>query len=197
MIEVKVEGEGQLTVYLEKLTGGILRAAGRVVERQSGLMTEYIKARHLGGGTSADRLAVRTGHMRRTTGPKRVAVRGKDIEGGVQFGAPYARVHVGRRGKETAISPKRARWLTIPLRAALTPAGGPRGSAGDFPDTFFFRSRAGNLLLGQKTGKGGLVPLFVLKKEVIVPARVHPEDIVRVFAPRVKKDLEAELARAL
>lgn len=195
MIEVHTEGIQRISVYLERLDEKIWRAAKAVVARQSKAMTKYVIARHLTGGTSKDRLAVRTGHLRRTTKAKPVKEEKGAIVGGTSFGAKYARVHVGPRGKKTTITPKRAKYLAIPLAAAKTPAGVARGGPRDFPDTFVFRSKAGNLIIGQRR-RDRVVPLFVLKKRVTIPTRVHPEDIARVFTPRVLKDLRTSFERA-
>jgi len=69
------------------------------------------------------------------------------------------------------IKPKRARYLTIPLPAAMTPAGVARGPARSFEGTFIKRSKAGNLVIYQHQGKGKILPLFLLKKQVEIPAR--------------------------
>lgn len=69
------------------------------------------------------------------------------------------------------ISPKRASFLAVPLPPVMTPAGVARGRPRDFPGTFVARSRSGNLIIFQKAGKDRIVPLFVLKKKVTIPAR--------------------------
>jgi len=116
-------------------------------------------------------LHVRSGQLRNSIGSI-VTHDGKQPEGIIGSGVrgsgrmPYADIH------ETGgtITPKRVNWLTIPLRAALTPAGVPRGRARDFENTFFAYSKAGNLILFQRKGKGA-VALFLLKKSVTIPAR--------------------------
>ena len=75
------------------------------------------------------------------------------------------------------VRPVRKKWLTIPLDAALTPAGVLRAPAPDWSDpgkknTFFKWSKRGNLILFKKTGKNQITPLFVLKKQVKIPARL-------------------------
>jgi len=79
---------------------------------------------------------------------------------------PYAGIH------ETGgtIRPKNSKYLTIPLKAAKTAGGAPRGKARDFSNTFVLKAKSGQLLIVQKTGKDSLTPLFVLKKSVKVPA---------------------------
>lgn len=75
---------------------------------------------------------------------------------------PYARIQdVG--GK---IKARPGSWLTVPLPAALTPVGVVKAPARSWPNTFFKRTRAGNVVLFQKTRKGPIIPLFVLKKEI-------------------------------
>ncbi|GAH26577.1 unnamed protein product [marine sediment metagenome] len=81
--------------------------------------------------------------------------------------------------------------LTIPLP-------GIKGVATNYPDAFIITSKKGNVLLVEKKGEKGLKPLFVLKKEVTIPARhwlsrsidemrpelirsLHPKEIVKVM----------------
>jgi hypothetical protein len=60
------------------------------------------------------------------------------------------------------IRPKRAKWLAIPFR-------GVKGFPREYNDTFFARSKRGNLIMFQKRGKDK-EPLFAMKKEVKVQA---------------------------
>lgn len=65
-----------------------------------------------------------------------------------------------------------AQYLTIPLPAALNRNGTPkRPTARSWPNTFVQRSRKGNLLIFQKKGDG-IVPLYALKKSVVIPKRL-------------------------
>ena len=73
-------------------------------------------------------------------------------------GVIYARI----LEKGGTITPKKAKWLTIPLP-------GVKGRASNYPDSFVIKSKSGNLLIVQKKGKSGIVPLFVLKKKVKIP----------------------------
>lgn len=83
-------------------------------------------------------------------------------------GIPYARV----QEYGATIRPRRKKWLTIPLPDAKTAKGVTRGPARSFEDTFFRRSRKGNLLLSQRVASGEIRNLFVLKKRVRVPGRL-------------------------
>lgn len=95
----------------------------------------------------------------------------------------YARVH--ETEGSTTIRAKKGGFLTIPLAAAKTAAGVARGTARDFDNTFFIRSKKGNLLLMQRQGTES-VPLFVLKKSVTVPGRP-------ALVPVARRDIIPEL----
>ncbi len=72
------------------------------------------------------------------------------------------------------ITPKRARWLTVPLPAAMDSRGVMKlPKARDYPRTFVAKSRRGNLIIFQKRGGKKIVPLFVLKKRVKIPPRLN------------------------
>jgi hypothetical protein len=145
-------------------------------------------------------------------------VEGQDVvEGGVNIGTSYGRVHFGPRGRITTIRAKNAQYLTIPLPAALKgrsigpgagkegptlPAqGSGKGAArtGPWGETFVAKSKAGNLIIfgrlayqkGTKQGqlKGGIVPLFILKKQVTVKTRIDPKEILDRSTPKIIRDL--------
>lgn len=70
------------------------------------------------------------------------------------------------------ITPKKAKYLTIPLPAALRPNGTPiKQSARDWDNTFVGKSKKGNLLIFRKT-TSGIVPLYALRKQVKIPPRL-------------------------
>ncbi len=45
---------------------------------------------------------------------------------------------------------------------------------------------------GKKTGElqGNIIPLFVLKKQVKVKARIHPEDLIAWIGPKMIADFK-------
>ena len=49
------------------------------------------------------------------------------------------------------------------------PFPGVKGKARDYKDTFFITSKAGNVILCQRKGRGGLKPLFLLADWVRIP----------------------------
>ena len=63
------------------------------------------------------------------------------------------------------ITPKRGRYLTIPL-------GGTRGSIRGHSGGFFIKSKRGNLLYVKKAGSG-IKPLFVLKRQVTLKGKPY------------------------
>lgn len=74
--------------------------------------------------------------------------------------------------EQKTITPKRSKFLAIPIGEALTPSGVVRDkyrSPRLVEDGFFIKSKSGRLLFGYKRGKRGKFrPLFVMVKSVLV-----------------------------
>ena len=158
----------------------------------------------------------RTGRLAQSIG-FRIEGKGRDMTAEMGSGAtvPFPRIVSGRQGvtKSTrvvyaniherggVIKPKRAKWLTIPLPEALTKSGsqlkGGALGARDFPNTFFMRSKAGNLLIMQRKGKNKIVPLFVLKKSVTIPARHYLSITARETNTKVVDDIVTTLQKEI
>jgi hypothetical protein len=172
-----------------------LRAAvGQVFQRRLTEAVTYAQQRYRTGGTTSDRTAVRTGALRAAIS-HRVSVAPTTVTGVfgyLQGNVPYAGVHEAT--SPTVIRPTRGQYLTIPLPAARTGAGQPR--ARDFANTFFARSRRGNLLLFQRQGTG-VVPLFVLVRSVTVPPRPALQPTMDHFLPFIVQDVQAAALQAL
>lgn len=163
--------------------GGSVEAIGPIVR---GLLKEYMTGVVLSvrkrmqtpypGGTSPagafpGTLSKRSGKLQSEMVPARIEVKGsRALDSEVSFTLPgIAAVH--ERG--AVIRPVRAQYLTVPLPAALDSRGVPRKPrARDWPNTFIFRSKKGNLLIAQSNGAGGITPLYVLKKSVTIPKRL-------------------------
>ncbi|RKY12657.1 MAG: hypothetical protein DRP65_00430 [Planctomycetota bacterium] len=116
---------------------------------------------------SGQSLKVRTGSLRR-------AVDGwleSDFEGvvGVAEGSAVSKYAWLLGDEEKTITPKKGKFLTIPVGENLTGAGVARFiSPRQVPDGFFVKTK-GRLLFGYKRGKRGKFrPLFVLVKSVFV-----------------------------
>jgi hypothetical protein len=137
---------------------------------------------------SGDRLKVRSGRLRSSIGSI-VTESGDSIIGmigsGVRQGDRVKYANIQETGG--VITPKRGKYLTIPLPAALTPAGVLRKPARQWPDTFVMKSNNGNLLIMQKKGKRvtRLVALFVLKKQVTIPASRYMSDVAERMQDKV------------
>lgn len=81
------------------------------------------------------------------------------------------------------IRAKRAKYLTIPLPAAMDSRGVPlKARARDWPDTFVKRSRKGNLIIFQKRGHD-IIPLYLLKPSVYIPPRLRMQETVESVIP--------------
>jgi hypothetical protein len=172
-----------------------------VLDENSILLATHIKQNRMTGGTTKDKLSVRSGKLRSSVKPKVGRIKGNTIQGGVTIGTAYAGVHVGEG--ETRITPKSSQYLTIPLKAAKTRSGVAKGRATDtnlWGNTFVRDSKAGNKIIfgqskyvrGQSAGQahGDIVPLFVLKKSVKVKARINPNELLKWIKKKIIRSLE-------
>lgn len=208
MLSFNVLGKKEVEKLLRKYSRAkVIRATKKSFNLAVVLLVSRIRTEDLSGPTSSKSVSVRSGKLRQNVKAKRAVVTSTGVEAGVTAGTAYARVHIGRRGRKTVIRPKNVRYLTIPLDAAKTKAGVARGSArsGVFGDTFVMKSRSGNLLImgrrvrqkGKSAGQtfGNLVPLFVLKKKVVIKARVDPRQKVKQVKRQIPIDIITELQR--
>jgi len=169
----------------------------------SRLLETYTK-QLMKGGTTSTHLRYRSGRLSGST--KAIVVKKTTdgiYTGGIQVGTAYAGIHIARPGKEggnTVIRPKHKKFLTIPLPAALTPAGVSRGSAlsGMYHNTFIQRSKNGNSIIFGATkqvqfaGKiQKIVPLFLLVKKVTVPFRINASSLINWIKPKMESDIES------
>lgn len=209
MLTYNVKGKKSLERLLKKWGfKSVVRAARKVMNYHTVLLVSEIRTEDLSGPTTKKTVSARSGRLRQNIKAKRARVIGRaSIQAGVTAGTAYAGVHIGRRGKRTTIRPKNAQYLTIPLDAAKTKAGVARGSArsGVFGETFVVKSKAGNLIImgkrkrqrGKSAGQtfGNVVPLFVLKKKVVIRARVDPRKRTKKVQRVIGRDIIKELQR--
>ncbi len=116
-------------------------------------------------------LKVRSGLLRNSIGSYSFG-RQNEIVGrvgsGVRSGQPVKYASILETGG--IIKPVRAKMLAIPIGAALTPAGVARFTPNDIRrNSFIKRSKNNNLLIFMKEGKK-IIPVFVLKNQVKIPA---------------------------
>lgn len=137
----------------------------RLTKRGREFVQRVFPRARLSGG---DGLNNRTGALRRSFD---VVTKGRDLNSWhmAEFTtSPYAKIH--EHGGQ--IRPK-SKYLAIPLDAARTAGGDTRGGPRSFSNTFFAKSKAGNLILFQNRGsKKKPLPLFVMKKQVTLKPRL-------------------------
>lgn len=113
------------------------------------------------------------------------------------FGPFYLNIHEDGG----TIRPRKSKYLTVPLKAALDSRGVPiKKSAREWDNTFVSRTKNGNLIIFQKKGRREVVPLYVLKKEVYIRPRLGLEEKMdrgkRRLAKRVFDEVERRLKNA-
>lgn len=128
----------------------------------------------------------RTGHL-----AQRVALPIARTKGGSSVtiqtrGIPYAFIHE----YGGTIVPVKAKMLTVPLKAAMTPAGVLRKSAREWANTWMLKSKAGNLLIMRTKSGGDIEPLFVLKRKVVIKASEWAGKAVNATLDDLDKELE-------
>lgn len=163
---------------LDQLIKSLAPKVMMVVEKHSLRLQAQAVSRHLTGGTGPDRLARRTGTLARSTRPVKARVEGSKVTGGLAFGTKYAKVHIGPSGSTFVIRPKNRQFLAIPLAAAKTAAGVPRGRPldGIWGPTFIAKGIIFGYSGGTKrTQSATPIPLFALKRSVVIPRRVDPK----------------------
>lgn len=146
------------------------------------------------GGTSAKSLSKRSGALV-TELENSVKMRGKTFRGLQAYlvvGFPAVIHEFG-----ATIKPKKAKYLTIPLPAALDSKGVPlKKSPREWGNTFVARSRAGNLIIFQNRG-AHIVPLYVLRSSVTIPPRLGLRETVETGIPHFVERAMDQMVRHL
>ena len=186
------------------ISAGTARILG---QKLTGLTPEVIVQRT--GPTIAALLAKALREMQQAVSGPVLAVRSGNLRGSLQVDLPHVEgdamvSSIGVTGSAAVygkflihggtITPKRGKYLPIPVGPALTGARVPRyASARDVPDLHFIpRTRSGNPILAKIVGRGTrrhLEPYFVLKTSVTI----GPHDYVSA----VRERLEAAVGPAL
>jgi len=138
------------------------------------------------GGATSTTLARRSGAAVQSlrAGIKVTGNRMSNVQAAIS-GIGYLQTH--ERG--ATIRARKAKFLTIPLDAALNADGTPiKPKARDWKNTFVAQSRKGNLLIFQKRG-AGIVPLYALKREVVIPPRLRLAETVIASLPTSRTEL--------
>lgn len=170
----------QLTYYAEREMRKYLTTVVDALEERHG--TPY------NGSSGGDVLHRRSGAGMRSLRNFIVLRRGDQVTGHVRLNK-YMKMH--EHGGW--IRAKNAQYLTIPLPPALNANGTPKkASARDWDKTFIARSRRGNLIIFRKEGRG-VVPLYVLKKKVRIPARLGLRKELRKQRTGMRRELIARI----
>ena len=109
---------------------------------------------------------------------------------------PYAEIHEFGG----TVRAKRAKFLTIPLKANLTPSGVMRKSIREFAVVRFIKSkrgRRGSLIALCGPSADNLKPMFVLVRSVKIPARLGLRRTWVVERRRLTVDLNAAIRREI
>jgi phage gpG-like protein len=148
-----------------------------------------LQVKHLTGGTSPNRLAVRTGDLRRSFFEEVIGFSLDTLALVIISGSKYAAIH--EYGGD--IKAKPGKMLALPLGEALTPAGvarfpSPRSPGAPMMHILTYgrndgKSRA--LLVDSISGE----PMYLLVKAVKIPARMHARDTMEEFLPVIAKGL--------
>jgi len=170
----------------------LLEAASEGLEDAVGIAANTVQDEYLTGQS----LKSRTGALRR-------AVDGwleSDFDGvvGVRENSAVSKYAWLLGDEEKTITPKKGKFLTIPIGENLTGAGVARySSPRQVPDGFFVRTK-GRLLFGYKVGKRGKFrPLFTLVKSVTVQGSEALADGVFDSLDDMSGAIESNIAQKL
>lgn len=151
--EVGAMGKSIAEAVSSGLSKGVKLASGKVV-------TEHL---------SGQDLATRTGNLKRAVDGWMEAA--FDGVVGVRESAAVDKYKYLLGTEQVTITPKKGKYLAIPIGAGLTASGVARySSPRQVPDGFFFTSKMGGLFFGKKFGKTdkSIKALFTFKKSVVV-----------------------------
>lgn len=139
-------------------------------------------------------LSRRSGTLYASLSPERIKVTGKGADD-IAVSFTLTGIAVVHENGAT-ITPKRAKYLTIPLPAALNANGTPKlPNARAWKDTFIIKSKKGNLLIVQKSGRNGITPLYVLKKSVTIPKRLAFKEAFEAGRDLVADEIAKQVIR--
>jgi len=186
---------------LKKLNTLLLTAMNRTLPK----VKKLVLSQHMNASPRATRTAVRkqSGKLRKsvTFTPAVRGVGGAVAVSTFRISAPYAGVHIGKRGAKTRITARRGN-LAIPTKFARYASGVPIGTGPRDPRfniKFVAKTRTGSkVMFGTMKGKSGVLPLFTLKRSVVVPTRIDTrKDIVRPAQAIYNRIVREGLGKAL
>ena len=183
-----------VTVLSEKLSRMLKKFPDAVLARTSDIMTQwqiYELEKQVQLGLAGLDLNRRTGHLSRGVRFSKVVTSTLgEAEVKVSMGVlpdyvPYAMI------QETGGTIKsKGKLLTVPTRYALTTAGVTKKPAPEWKNTFVIKTKSGNLLIMQNRKHGEVVPLFVLRKSVKIPASHWASNAVKRSLPKLQTEIK-------
>jgi hypothetical protein len=180
---------------LEQIELGIIGKAMKALNATNAKLQRKLINQHL-SGPGENSLARRSGSLARSIRPEPAMPEGGTlISAKLYAGAIYAKSHFGPRGSSITIRPTKKQYLAIPLSAAKTAAGVARGGPldGIWGKTFIAKGIIFGYSGGTKASRSAEpIPLFVLKKSVVIKRRIDPKmDMIQwakpVFTEELKK----------
>jgi hypothetical protein len=175
----------------------LLEIVTRNLTQGAELLKSKMKESYSGGTrTAPGSLAEISGKLIRSVRVVPPQVTTDTVKGNIAVGdhsTPYAGVLIGSpRGKETEITPKNAKALAIPTKFARTSKGVPRG--GPLDPMWGITFIANNMIFGYQRGTSRQyakpVPLFILKKSVVVKTKIDlKEDVLNIIIPQIRTEV--------
>jgi phage gpG-like protein len=187
-LALKAKGLKEAKAMTQRVRKNIDRVLMEAAEAGAVEAVRFIKQERLSG----DPIKVRTGHLRRSIRHKLFP---RDLKAVVGTNVIYAET----LEEGDTITPKRARLLTIPMPAVMTPAGVARGSAREvtknYRDSWWEKSESGTpILWGLKTDASRKpIPLFWGAKKVTIKGRHFFRDALEHVRPGVLKDAKKRM----
>lgn len=185
---IEVKGQESIERRIREIPKALFDVAGRAMRKtMAGLQQEMV--RRSGGGVGE--LKGRTGELKRSWRFNVIGNTIMTLAGMVEsVGVKYARLHE----YGGTIKAKSGKWLTIPTAANKTPAGVMRMSARMVIQQGGFFAKNVIFLKQGKAGKP--VPMFILKKQVTIPARLGFREQAEIYGRKLLGELDKALEKA-
>ena len=189
---IEVIGLDEVSEILNKLPEHSFDAAKQAF-RKAALETHNTVEARIGNGSP---LHNRTGRLRRSIQFRTDGQSLQTLKSKVFSDVVYAPIHETGgtiKAKDKYLRVKGGPYLNIPLSANKTAAGVMRMGAREVFNAggFIIKSKKGNYLVMSGTGQ----PMFVLKKQITIPARLGMMDAANDSIPTLLSTLSDELLR--
>lgn len=185
---VELIRKGKFPEMFRLTEANILALGKRVMQVHLDRVTDKLAAKHsrAPGATGAGALARITGK-----GIKRLQEATAEQRGGEVVGIIPLAQHMAVHEFGEVIKAKGKGYLTVPLPAALNADGTPKKpSALLWKKARVIKSRRGNLLIAVREGRQW-IPLYALKEQVTIPARLGLRKELRKDRPQLMREVRA------